>query len=99
MNLPEGDFYFVADYGYGDGACHGPMTAYEALAAYTKYKERKTPEESLAGWQAFWVTRTRAPLPTMRDLFDSNLIKPGYRRTCYITDQDCSEDFENFPDS
>ena len=32
--LPEGDYYAISDYGYGDGACQGPLTAAEAVDKY-----------------------------------------------------------------
>jgi len=44
--LPKGDYYNVSNYGWGDGGCDGPFTAYEALLNYRKkYDWDMTPEK------------------------------------------------------
>ncbi len=41
--LPDGEWYVVSNYGYGDGACYGPFTADEALVEFCKKARRTLP--------------------------------------------------------
>ncbi len=95
-DLPEGEFYVVSNYGYGDGACYGPFTAYEALEKY--YQTYGTTIEKQLKTIHPWNPAIKY---TLIGLFNGALKPKGFGSTPthYITDNDESDNFADFMSS
>ena len=82
-DLPNGEFYFVNDYGWGDGGCYGPMSALEALK---KYNEAHFNYDDI----------TKSPYTIKEQLKNA---MSDQSRMHYITDYDVSDRFNDFMSS
>jgi predicted heme/steroid binding protein len=78
--LPEGRFYCVSNYGWGDGSCDGPYSAYQALLKHCGNRGC-TPQEILTKYGVSFKAQLKEAMG------DRTMIH-------YISDYDESDKFD-----
>ncbi len=83
--LPSGEFWLVSNYGWGDGGCDGPYSAYQALV-------------KLYGQNTLWgdLDEFLQKGYTLKNIFKNHLDSSMIH---YISDYDRSRDFDDYMSS